>query len=60
MAASFPNMYGVEAGANSLAGKTNLQVAAVYETIFKRNGKGSSGGPPKLDAQVLAVPSPCT
>jgi hypothetical protein len=53
LAATFPNMYG--AGANDLTGKTNDQVAAIYVSLFKQNGQTSPGGPPKLDAQVLAT-----
>jgi hypothetical protein len=48
-------MYGASAGANRLAGMTNGQVAELYTSLFKRNGKTSPGGPPKLDAQVMAV-----
>lgn len=47
-------MYGIEAGSNNLGGKTNAQVAALYVTLFKRNAATAPGGPPKLDAQVLA------
>ncbi|MBI1916508.1 MAG: hypothetical protein HYS12_17505 [Planctomycetes bacterium] len=53
LAATFPNLYGVPAGANNLAGKTNAQVAAFYTSLFKRTS--STNGPPKVDAQVLAV-----
>ena len=55
LAATFPNMYGHDAGSGNLAGKTNAAVADVYTSLFKRNGKTTPGGPPKLDAQVLAV-----
>jgi hypothetical protein len=48
LAASFPNLYGASAGANSLAGKSNAQVAAYYLTLFGMGG-------PKAQAQVLAV-----
>jgi hypothetical protein len=34
---------------------TNADVADTYKVLFKRNAKTSPGGPPKLDAQVLAV-----
>jgi hypothetical protein len=34
---------------------TNLEVAHFYKDLFKRNGQTAPGGPPKLDAQVLAV-----
>ena len=49
LAATFPNMYG------TFAHKTNDEVASMYKQLFKLNGKTSPGGPPKLDAQVLAV-----
>jgi hypothetical protein len=55
LAATFPNMYGVNAGVNNLAGMGNGQVADFYTSLFKRNGKTSPGGPPKLDAQVMAT-----
>ena len=55
LAATFPNMYGVNAVANNLAGKTNAEVADLYTSLFKRNANTTPGGPPKLDAQVLAV-----
>ncbi len=48
LANNFANMYGPNAGANNLAGKTNAQVAAYYVTLFKQKGQ-------KLDAQVLAI-----
>lgn len=54
LAATFSTLYGVNAGNNNLAGRTNAQVAAFYQSLFKRNGKDAEG-PPKLDAQVLAV-----
>jgi hypothetical protein len=34
---------------------TNLEVAHFYKDLFKRNSRTAPGGPPKLDAQVLAV-----
>lgn len=49
LAATFPNLYG------SMSNLTNDAVADVYKQLFKRNNKTSPGGPPKLDAQVLAV-----
>jgi len=55
LAATFPNMYGADTGAASLADKTNTQVAAFYVSLFKRNGQTASWGPPKVDAQVLAT-----
>jgi hypothetical protein len=49
-------MYGAAAGANNnLAGKTNAEVADFFSLLFKRTGQNSPGGPPKLDAQVLAT-----
>jgi hypothetical protein len=49
LAATFPNMYGM------LDGMTNAQVAAHYKTLFGRNGQSSPGGPPKVDAQIMAT-----
>jgi hypothetical protein len=48
LAATFPNLYGANAGANNLTGKTNAQVAAFYLTLFALQG-------PKVDAEVLAT-----
>jgi uncharacterized repeat protein (TIGR01451 family) len=48
LATNFANMYGANAGANNLAGKTNAQIADFYVTLFKQKGQ-------KLDAQVLAT-----
>jgi hypothetical protein len=48
LAATFPNLYGINATAGNLTGKTNAQVAAFYLTLFNLSG-------PKLDAQVLAT-----
>jgi uncharacterized repeat protein (TIGR03803 family) len=48
LAASFPNLYGANAGASNLTGKSNDQVAAFYEGL-----SGESG--PKLDTQVLGT-----
>jgi hypothetical protein len=47
LAASFPNLYGASAGSNNLTGKTNAQVAALFETFYAE-------ARPKPDAQVLA------
>jgi uncharacterized delta-60 repeat protein len=55
LAATFPNMYGAEAGANNLTGKSNADVAAFFTSLFKRTAQTSPGGPPKVDAQVLAT-----
>jgi hypothetical protein len=46
LAATFPNMFG------ALAGKTNADVAAFYQSRFKVKGQ-------KLDAQVLATALAC-
>ena len=48
LADNFRNLYGVEAGASNLTGKTNAQVAEVFLKLFSAKGQ-------KLDAQVLAV-----
>jgi hypothetical protein len=48
LAESFPNLFGAEAASNNLAGKTNAQVAAFFQTRFVLKGV-------KLDAQVLAT-----
>lgn len=65
LAATFPNMYGSGAayeGRNgdtcdmNLAGKTNTEVAETFRFLFKRNKKNAvTGGPPKVDAQVMAA-----
>jgi hypothetical protein len=59
LSSTFPNMYGQlgDADGNGVADDplTNTQVADLYRQLFKRNGKSSPGGPPKLDAQVMAV-----
>jgi hypothetical protein len=48
LAVSFPNLYGSAAGANNLFGKTNTQVAALYESLFNSSSL-------KLEAEVLAT-----
>ncbi|MDV6032055.1 MAG: hypothetical protein F9B45_18575 [Phycisphaera sp. RhM] len=65
LAATFPNMYGPGAFYDAargddqsmdLTGKTNAQVADVFQYLHKRNRKTAVvGGPVKVDAQVLAV-----
>jgi hypothetical protein len=56
LAATFPNMYGANAGPNDLTGMTNTEMAAFFKTLFKRNNKTAAGdGPPKVDAQVMAT-----
>src|SRR5262249_32634547 len=48
LAATFPNLYGAGAGGNSLAGKSNAQVAAYFQALFALRGT-------QVQAQVLAV-----
>src|SRR5262249_476482 len=48
LAATLPNLFGANAGANNLAGKSNASVAAFFQAEFLLQG-------PKLDAQVLAT-----
>jgi hypothetical protein len=48
LATSFPNMYGARAGTSNLAGKSNADVAAFFQSRFILKGD-------KLDAQVLAT-----
>lgn len=48
LATNFPKMFGSLAGANSLANKTNQQVAGAFQKWFAVKGQ-------KLEAQVLAV-----
>lgn len=59
LAASFSNMYGVNAGHNDLTGQSNAYVADFYSDLFRRKKKEAIelglGGPTKMDAQVMAV-----
>jgi len=48
LAANFPNLYGASAGAGSLLGRTNAQIASHYTTLYKTTAQ-------KLDAQMLAL-----
>jgi hypothetical protein len=48
LATTFPNLYGANAGGHNLTGKTNDQVAAIYQSLFSLQG-------PKLDAAVLGT-----
>jgi hypothetical protein len=48
LATNFANLYGAQAGANNLAGKTNAQIAAYFVTLFNQSGS-------KLAAQVLST-----
>jgi len=65
LAATFPSMYGPGAFYDAargddqdmnLTGKTNEEVAQIFKYLHKRNKKTAvAGGPPKVDAQVLAL-----
>ena len=59
LAATFPNMYGVNAGDNNLVGMTNAEVVDFYSNLFRRKKKDAMqlglGGPIKMDAQVMAA-----
>ncbi len=48
LAATLPNLYGASAGSHDLTGKSNADVAALFQSDFAQTG-------PKLDAQVLAT-----
>jgi titin len=48
LAATLPNIYGAGAGGRDLTGKTNADVAALFQNDFAQRG-------PKLEAQVLAT-----
>ncbi len=48
LAATLPNMFGANAGSNDLAGKSNADIAALFQTDFLVKGV-------KLDAQILAT-----
>jgi hypothetical protein len=48
LAATLPHMFGANSGGNSLAGKSNASVAALFQSDFVVKGV-------KLDAQVLAT-----
>jgi len=52
LASNFPNLYGASAGCNNLTGKTNADVAALFQKFFAVCGQ-------KLDAQTLAVALAC-
>jgi VCBS repeat-containing protein len=59
LATNFSNMWGANAGASDLTGKTNVEVADFYSRLFARTKKEMAqaglGGPVKMEAQVLAV-----
>ncbi|HZI51548.1 MAG TPA: Ig-like domain-containing protein, partial [Terriglobia bacterium] len=59
LATNFSNMWGANAGASDLTGKTNVEVADFYSRSFARTKKemiqAGLGGPVKMEAQVLAV-----
>jgi uncharacterized delta-60 repeat protein len=48
LAATLPNTFGAHAGSNNLTGKTNADVAALFQSDFVQKGV-------KLDAQLLAT-----
>src|SRR5262249_17755340 len=48
LAATMPNVFGAGAGSADLAGKSNADVAALFQSDFAQQG-------PKLDAQLLAA-----
>jgi hypothetical protein len=48
LAATMPNIFGAGAGSHNLTGKSNADVAALFQSDFAQTG-------PKLDAQVLAT-----
>ncbi len=54
LAATFPNIFGVTAGANNLTGQSNADVADYYRSVFKAKKKKGTG-PAKVDAQVMAT-----
>jgi hypothetical protein len=55
LAQTFPHLYGAAAGADNLAGKSNTEVANFMIALFNQTAHSAPPGPPKLDAQVLAV-----
>jgi hypothetical protein len=65
LAATFPSMYGPGAFYDAprgkgqdmdLSNKSNAEIADIFQYLHKRNRKTSvAGGPPKVDAQVMAV-----
>jgi len=60
LAATYPKIYGAEAGENDLTGLTNAEVARFYRKIFRAKKCGrwwrrKFKGPRKLDAQVMAL-----
>ncbi len=61
LVSTFTNMYGDDGtgfsplDTNRDGMVANHEVAKTYQMLFKRNAKTSPGGPPKLDAQVMAV-----
>src|SRR6201993_3649924 len=48
LGAALPNLFGANAGSNNLKGKSNADVAALFQSDFVVKGS-------KLDAQVLAT-----
>jgi uncharacterized repeat protein (TIGR01451 family) len=50
LASSFPNLYGANAGSHNLAGDTDTQVAAFFQSVY-----ASTQSPTALDAEALAT-----
>jgi len=48
LAATFPNMYGSDAGSRNLTGKTNAEIASFFQSLYVLKGI-------KVDAQVMAT-----
>ena len=57
LAETLSNLYGngILADMDGDGDVDNADIAATFAQLFKRNAKTSPGGPPKLDAQVMAV-----
>ncbi len=56
LATTFPNIYGLSAGAANMTGKTNDQVASYYlNQVFSAKKLAGETGAAKVDAQVMAV-----
>ncbi|MCK4602510.1 MAG: hypothetical protein KAU28_08595 [Phycisphaerae bacterium] len=55
LAATFPNIYGAQAGASNLTGKTNAEIADFYHTLFRMKKNNEVSGPAKVDCQVMAT-----
>ncbi len=55
LAATLPNMYGVNAGDNNMSTWTNSSIAKHYQKKVFRAKKAKGTGPAKVDAQVMAT-----